>query len=119
MKAAVSWFAIPANDPQKLVEFYRAAFGWSAEQYPNMPYFIFNTASEDGKSIGGAITQRGPLQAPAPTLYVPSIDRAIEEVKVNGGRLVSDKVTMAGVGTYAYAADPENNVFGLFEPAEQ
>ena len=118
MSASVSWFEIPANDPQKLTEFYKAACGWGAEQFGDMPYFTLDTKIEGGNSgIHGAVTQRGPLQAPAVTLSVPSLDDAISRVTKNGGRAVSDKVTIPGVGTYLYAADPEGNVFGLLQPA--
>ena len=116
MNASVSWFEIPASDPARLVTFYKTAFGWSAEQYPGMPYFMLDTgAGESG--IHGAITQRGALQSPANTLYVPCLDDAIERVTKGGGRIVGEKVTIPEVGTYVYAADPEGNVFGMLQRA--
>ncbi len=116
MNASVSWFEIPASDPERLVTFYKSAFGWSADQYPGMPYFMLDTGA-NGSGIHGAITQRGPLQTPANTLYVASLDEAIDRVTKNGGRVVGDKVTIPQVGTYVYAADPEGNVFGMLQQA--
>jgi predicted enzyme related to lactoylglutathione lyase len=116
MSASVSWFEIPATDPQKLATFYHSAFGWNAQQYPGMQYFILDTKS-NGAGIKGAITQRGELQSTAPTLYVPSIDDAISKVAASGGRIVTEKVSIPDVGTMVYAADPEGNVFGMLQQA--
>jgi hypothetical protein len=116
MGAPVSWFEIPATDPQRLAAFYKAAFGWSAEQYPGMEYFLLDTQA-NGSGIGGAITQRGALQSPATTVYVASIDAAIATVRANGGTILGETVTVPQVGTYAYAADPEGNVFGMLQQA--
>jgi predicted enzyme related to lactoylglutathione lyase len=114
--ASVSWFEIPADDPKKLVGFYEAAFGWTHEQYPGMDYFMLDSGT-NGDGIGGAITKRDPLRSPVVTAYVESLDDALATVRSLGGSIVADKADVPGVGTYAYAADPEGNVFGLLQPA--
>ena len=113
---SVSWFEIPADNPKKLVDFYKKTFGWTAEQYPGMEYFLLDTHANDS-GISGAITKRRQLKTPANTLYVKSLDEAIAGVKVNGGRMVSEKISIPDVGTYAYCTDPEGNVFGMLQQA--
>jgi uncharacterized protein len=113
MGAAVSWFEIPAHDPQALVRFYHSAFGWTANQYPGMDYYLLDTNAK-GAGISGAITGHEHLQSPATTLYVQSLDDAVRAVESNGGRVISEKMSVPN-GTYAYAADPEGNVFGMLQ----
>ncbi len=115
MGAHVSWFEIPANDPKKLSEFYKGAFGWTVEQYPGMDYFVIDTHSE-GAGIKGAFTTRDMLKSPANTLYVKLLDEAMAAVKANGGRMLSERMDIPEVGAFAYAADTEGNVFGLLQP---
>jgi predicted enzyme related to lactoylglutathione lyase len=116
MGSPVSWFEIPAADPRRLAAFYKAAFGWGVEQYPGAEYFLLDTEA-DGSGIGGAITKRGALQSPATTLYVESLEGAIATVRANGGTILGEPITVPEVGTYAYAADPEGNIFGMLQQA--
>lgn len=40
-------FEIPSDDPERLANFYRKAFGWKIEKWPGpMEYFMVNTGAE-------------------------------------------------------------------------
>lgn len=67
-------------------------------------------------AINGGLFQR-PKEAPHPTLYidVSSIEEALEGVKRAGGKVVTPKTPIPGMGAYARIADTEGNVIGLFQ----
>ena len=67
-------------------------------------------------AINGGLFQR-PKEAPHPTLYidVSSIEEALEGVKRAGGKVVTPKTSIPGMGAYARIADTEGNVIGLFQ----
>ncbi len=56
---------------------------------------------------------------PSVTINVPSVDEYIEKVKVAGGSLIKEKVTVENMGSYAYVADTEGNLFGLWEDMQK
>ena len=52
-----------------------------------------------------------------PVLYVgvSSVDETLKKVKAAGGKVVTPKTPIPGMGAYARVADTEGNVVGLFE----
>jgi predicted enzyme related to lactoylglutathione lyase len=67
-------------------------------------------------AINGGLFQR-PREAPNPTLYVgvDSIDSTVAKVTQSGGKVVTPKTPIPGMGAYARVADTEGNVIGLFQ----
>jgi predicted enzyme related to lactoylglutathione lyase len=83
----VCHFDIPAKNPAKLAPFYREVFGWKTEV--SRGYHMF----------------RPPNSIPA----------KLAEVERAGGRTVTPKTHIGeGFGYYAYFADTEGNVVGLW-----
>jgi predicted enzyme related to lactoylglutathione lyase len=117
--ARVVHFEIAATDPEKVMKFYENAFGWKIEKW-NGPteYYMVNTGDQAKPGINGAITPReGALGATINTIDVPSFDDALEKVIANGGKAVTDKTVIPGVGTMCYCEDIEGNKFGIMEAA--
>jgi predicted enzyme related to lactoylglutathione lyase len=52
---------------------------------------------------------------PVITIDVPAIDDALAQVESNGGRTVTPRTPIPGMGAFAYFADSEGNVMGLWE----
>ena len=48
---------------------------------------------------------------------VSSIDDSIKKVQAAGGKIVTPKTPIPGMGAYARISDTEGNVIGLFETA--
>ena len=48
---------------------------------------------------------------------VESVDAAIKKVQAAGGKVVTPKTPIPGMGAYGRVADTEGNVLGLFEAA--
>ena len=116
-------FEIPFDNKSRAMKFYTEAFGWSLTDMPEMSYVVAQTAAVNEKqmptepgAINGGLFQR-PKEAPNPTIYVgvSSIDQALKKVQSAGGKVVTPKTPIPGMGAYARVADTEGNVLGLFE----
>ncbi|NYT04867.1 MAG: VOC family protein [Methanomicrobiales archaeon] len=112
-------FEIAADDPDAIGRFYRTVFGWGVETWKGpVDYWLITTGNEDEPGINGAIVRREDAVARnciCPTIDVPSIERYIESVAQNGGKVVRPVTAVPGVGFLAYCADPEGTVFGIME----
>lgn len=120
-------FEIPADDLNRAKQFYSSIFGWQLEDWP-MPdgsvYVGARTVEADeatkmpreAGAINGGLMQRS-ADAPAPVLAmdVSSIDEYLKKVEAAGGKVVRPKVQIGDMGYYAYVADTEGNVIGLWE----
>ena len=69
-------------------------------------------------AINGGLFQR-PKEAPGPVIYVgvESVDDAIKKVQAAGGKVVTPRTPIPGMGAYGRVSDTEGNVLGLFEAA--
>jgi len=67
-------------------------------------------------AINGAIVNRS-KEVPTPliTINVNSVDEYIKKVEVGGGKAMSAKCEVLGMGYYAYVKDSEDNMLGLWE----
>ena len=112
-------FEIPANEPEKLTQFYADVFGWTFQK-PRMPgpeYWLCSTG-KDGPGIDGAIMQRQHPQQPWTNyVSVPSIDATIAEATKRGAQVALPKTAIPGMGAYAAIVDPQGNICGLWETA--
>jgi predicted enzyme related to lactoylglutathione lyase len=115
---AVVWFEIPVSDMKRAKSFYDAVLRTDLQEEntgPN-PMAIF-PVTDMKKGAGGHLYPGKPaaggsgntvhLMAPAP------LEEALERVKNNGGKVVSDIVTIPS-GRFAYCLDPDGNSIGLF-----
>lgn len=118
-------FEIPFDDKPRAMKFYADSFGWKLTDMPEMSYVMAETSATDERqmpkepgAINGGLFPR-PKEAPHPTLYVAvaSIDQSLKKVASAGGKVVTPKTPIPGMGAFARIADPEGNVIGLFENA--
>jgi predicted enzyme related to lactoylglutathione lyase len=111
-------FEIPANDPEKLADFYKKAFGWKSEKWPGpTEYWMVTTGAEGQPGInGGLMRKQGPVTGTTNTVGVDSVDDSIKTVQKAGGKIVMDKTAIPTVGYFAYLQDPEGNIFGVMQP---
>jgi uncharacterized protein len=112
-------FEILADDPRKLIQFYRFVFGWEIENGPGEEaYWLVKTGIDDLPGINGAIMHRHFPQGVINTSQVESLDEAIHKVESAGGRKLQGPNIIPGIGASAYCVDPEGNVFGIIEPVK-
>lgn len=113
----VTHFELPANDPEKLVEFYKEVFGWKIEKWKGpMDYWLVMTGPTDQPGIDGGIARRSPdSPGTVNSIDVPSVDEYVKKITEAGGSVVQPRTAIPGVGYLAYCKDVDGNTFCIME----
>jgi uncharacterized protein len=115
-------FELYAEDPERVIRFYTALFGWEFSKWAGpMDYWLIKTGPEGEPGINGGLTGRrgpGPLEGQAVNAYVctvsvPSVDESTAKITANGGQIALPKMAIPGIGWLAYGKDTEGNIFGV------
>jgi predicted enzyme related to lactoylglutathione lyase len=114
-------FEIHAADPERLVAFYRALFGWTFTRWGDQPYWLAVTGH--GPGIDGAVLQRRgpgpeagqPVNAFVVTVDVDDLAGTLTAAAAAGGTLAVARQAVPGVGWLAYVSDPDGNLVGLMQ----
>lgn len=125
-KNRVIHFEIQADDVDRAKNFYEKVFGWKIEKMMDeaeggMDYWGLTTGAEGTPGINGGLYKRpedNKLSTYDCTIMVEDIDKAITDVKKNGGKITVEKDQIPGVGWFARGVDTEGNTFGLMQPTE-
>jgi uncharacterized protein len=111
-------FEILAQEPEKLVDFYRDVFGWETQNWSGgtQAYWLVTTGSEDAMGINGGIM--GPYfpQSVINTIQVDSVEATLATIERAGGKKVHGPNDIPGVGIHAYCSDPQGVMFGILQP---
>ena len=114
--AKVISFEINTQDPEKASTFYSTVFGWEVGE-ANWGYHPVKTGYGKGKTgIDGGISL-GPGDYPHGIrlhLEVDSIDKSLEDAKINGAQIVREKMEFDEF-YLAYIVDPVGMGVGLIE----
>lgn len=120
-------FEIQADDLDRAMTFYTAAFDWSFEdygQFTGSPYFGIVTGPEDAPGINGGLLKR-PVPAPdlaqgtnafVCTVQVDDYDATEERILAAGGQVALPKMALTGMAWQGYYIDTEGNTFGIHQP---
>ncbi|MEK7188200.1 MAG: VOC family protein [Patescibacteria group bacterium] len=120
-------FEIYASDPEKLIAFYTAVFGWEIKKWENPAgdYWFVMTGpqgSTEGGISGGLMRRKGtapqggePVNSFVCTIGVSNVDEYIQKALDAGGTVASPKVAIPGMAWLAYLKDTDGNIFGIFE----
>ena len=124
-KNRVVHFEIQADDLERAKKFYESVFGWQVPQMMKeedgmMDYWGLVTGADGTTGINGGLYKRGSdkLYTYDCTIQVDDLDKAIENVKKNGGAIRVEKAEIPGIGWFAGCTDTEGNRFGLMQPTE-
>ena len=111
-------FELPADDPQRAIEFYVKVFGWTLTKWEGpFDYWLVTTGSDDELGINGAITPRIiSEQVTTDTIGVESLDNSLKKIVEAGGTITQPKQAIPGIGYIAYCTDTEGNLFGVIQP---
>jgi uncharacterized protein len=114
------YFEIPADSPEKIIEFYTSAFGWRFDAWSGvegMDYWVINTCEQGNPGINGGLLRREHEGQPmVNTIQVPNLDEYIGKVESAGGTIVVPRMDIPQVGSICYFKDVEGNILGMWEP---
>ncbi|MEM9479106.1 MAG: VOC family protein [Verrucomicrobiota bacterium] len=118
----VCWNELMSTDVEASKKFYGELIGWTFEEMPmpgGMTYTSANSA--DGRPAAGFM-QMSPDAEGMPTCWgsyitVESVAASVEKAKSLGANIVKD-VTELPMGKFAFIADPQGGVIGLWEFGE-
>ena len=117
-------FEIQTEDPARTQAFYENAFGWKFEQAMSkdqggMDYWTIITGEGPGIN-GGMYVRPGDtkLYTYDCTIAVADLDKTIESIELNGGKITRPKGEIKGIGLFAGGVDTEGNRFGLLQPTD-
>jgi predicted enzyme related to lactoylglutathione lyase len=106
-------FEIPTQNAERAQAFYARLFGWKFSKWDGpMEYWLISTGEGPGID-GGMMVRPGTVTN---TMNVDSLADSIRLVSEMGGEIVLPPQPIEGVGTVAYARDPDGNIFGMMEP---
>lgn len=108
-------FEIPADDPDRAIKFYKSVFGWEIEEWENGDYWLVSTGSEDEPGINGAIMPKEIGDEVRDTISVNSYEAFVKKIEDRGGKMLTEKMTIPGMGYNGLFQDTEGNVFGIIE----
>jgi len=112
MPHPVVHFEIGCKDKQTAAAFYQKVFGWTTDAGP---MGMIDTGSASG--IQGHITSLGHEPHQFTHFYVETDDVAasLKQVEAAGGKTIVPPVEIPN-GTFAWFADFEGNIVGLWKP---
>lgn len=110
-------FEISANDPEKMIEFYKGVFGWEITKWDGpIPYWLVSTGDKSQPGIdGGFFVPHEQFIGTVNTVEVPNLDEYMEKVRSHHGQIVVEKMPIPGIGWLAYAKDIEGTIFGMMQ----
>ena len=128
MTNPVVHFELPANDRERMKEFYSKTFGWKLNQMGSEMgnYVVAETGETDenrmmkkpGMINGGlyTVTPDMPPQHPSVVISVDDIDAHVQKVKDAGGTIQGEPMEIPGVGKYVSFVDTEGNRLSMLQP---
>ena len=123
MSHTIVHFEIPADNPEKLKQFYENVFGWKIEKSPGpIDYWMISTVpvDEQGKPTeigvnGGMMKRQSPENKITNYILVESVDEYAKKIEDAGGKIIVPKTAVPSIGYWAMFADPDGNVLAILE----
>lgn len=109
-------FEIPADDPQRAIKFYKNVFGWEIDDWEGpLDYWLVKTGENYEMVINGAIMPRESGDVVKNIISVDSYEESAQKIEYEGGKMLSEKMTIPGIGYNGTFQDPEGNILGILE----
>ena len=112
----VTHFEVHADNPERAAAFYAKAFDWQISKWEGpQDYWLVGTGTDAEAGIDGGLMKRSNGEHTVVTINVPSFDEYRARIEAAGGRIVTPKMAVPGVGYMAYCVDTEGNTFGIMQ----
>jgi uncharacterized protein len=101
-------------NPEVAIKFYGSLFGWKLQYEKQMNYVLVDTgtAPNGGMNVVSKV-------APGPAvlvIYVEDVEKSLNQAVSLGGKVITPKHDIPGVGYYGAFQDIEGNNIGIFTP---
>lgn len=121
-------FEMPAENRQRMADFYSKTFGWQTQMLgQDMGNYVVATTTESdekGPKKPGAInggfytkTPDMPAQYPSVVVAVDDIKESMKKVAQAGGKVLGEPMKIPGIGQYVSFFDTEGNRVSMLQPA--
>jgi predicted enzyme related to lactoylglutathione lyase len=111
MPNQICHFEIGCRDIARSKDFYSKVFDWRFEKGSSGDEVI-----RTGADVGGHLhTRTEPRNYVVFYVMVDDVSAAIAKAQANGGKVVLASTPEGQHGAYAWIADPEGNVIGIYE----
>lgn len=118
-------FEMPAEDRQRMADFYAKTFGWQMQMFGEEMgnYVLVSTTDTDDKGNpkspgainGGFFIKTSDNTAPSVVIGVDDIKAHVKKVTAAGGKVLGEPAEIPGVGWYASFIDPEGNRVSMLQ----
>ncbi len=114
----VVWFEISANDLGRAATFYEDVFGWKIDKWDSpFDYWLVTNEKDNGQYINGAITtkEENEMVKCNKFINVDSYDEFANKIEMEGGKMLTEKMNIPGIGDMGSFQDTEGNVLAIIE----
>jgi predicted enzyme related to lactoylglutathione lyase len=115
-------FEIVADNPERAMKFYKEVFGWEFNKWDGpQDYWLVKTGEDSQPGINGGLTPKTDQGSGntggriTNSIDVPSIDEFSNKISMEGGKVLSPKMPIPGVGYLAICEDTEGISFGIIQ----
>ena len=127
MDHTIVHFEIPADQPERAVEFYRELFGWDIKKFEGsvaggMEYWMVQTVPTDAEGRparpgvnGGLMRRMYPDQPLINYINVENVEESVRRAERLGAKVLMGKTPVPGMGWFAQLTDTEGNLFAMWE----
>ena len=107
---------IPSRDAKVNAKFYGDAFGWKLEHAPDFDYWMFAAEGGPGGGFPGLSDQMD-IKPGEVLVYISTddIEASLAKIESLGGKTLSPKQEIPGMGWWAFFADPSGNRLALYK----
>jgi len=114
------WVEIRTRDIRRAANFYEKLFGWKVvekETIEGFDHWVFETGKTSFHRSRGGIWLRPRDENLGVLVYIAvnDIETTLKRLTELGGEVFAPKTLVAPHGYKAYFADPDGNLFGLWE----
>ena len=107
----------PNGDLRKVIQFYKSVFGWKVKKWgENRDCWIIIPKQNVDYATNNRLVHWADLETNSiNTIDVPSVDECMNKIIRNGGKIISPKTTLHGLGYVALCQDTEGNSFNIMQ----
>jgi hypothetical protein len=114
--ASITWFEIPADNPERAKAFYSNLFGWKISPFPGGgDYWHIDTGGGEDTPDGALKSRKHPKERVVNYVAVDSVDKFADKISKLGGKICMGKTAVPQMGYFAVCQDTEGNAFGIWQ----